>query len=237
MPSSTAQRAAPSPVFHVQPIVDLATGRPIGVEALLRHPQTDGRWLGPATAQDDPTHDITPAMVGQVLGTVDAIDPQLMVSFNLPPALVGGSGPAWLADCDPSARPGKIVLELLEHPAPGIDLTAGLTALRARGFHLALDDFGTRHANLDRLRDLPIEIVKLDRSFLASGPQDRRTRAILAALRALTDALDCVLIAEGVETPAQRQHLQALGLRYAQGFLLGPPQPLAVWASAPNDPA
>jgi EAL domain-containing protein (putative c-di-GMP-specific phosphodiesterase class I) len=100
--------------------------------------------------------------------------------------------------------------------------------LHLRGVRLALDDFGTGYSALSCIRDFPLDIVKIDRSFVARLPGDERTlslaRSIVDMVRALE--LDGV-VAEGVETPEQAQVLAELGVTWGQGWLFGKPQPAA----------
>ncbi len=100
-----------------------------------------------------------------------------------------------------------------------------LQELRELGVTLAIDDFGAQHSSLSRLRDLPVEALKVDRSFLRGVPGDGRAEEILRAILGLAHALGVNTVAEGVETEAQRLFLAGQGCRLAQGFHLGRPVP------------
>jgi EAL domain-containing protein (putative c-di-GMP-specific phosphodiesterase class I) len=100
-----------------------------------------------------------------------------------------------------------------------------LEGLREHEVRIGIDDFGTGYASLSGLRRLPLDVLKVDRSFvagLATGGQDR---AIVSAVLGMADALGLVTIAEGVETPQQAAQLQSIGCRYAQGFHFARPLP------------
>jgi diguanylate cyclase (GGDEF)-like protein/PAS domain S-box-containing protein len=109
---------------------------------------------------------------------------------------------------------------LLRDPAAAIAI---LRSLRAVGVHLAIDDFGTGYSSLSYLKRLPVEALKIDRSFIEhieTGPDDR---AIVEAVVALGRALGLVVVAEGIERPGQAIELAARGCHLAQGFLYGRP--------------
>ena len=91
----------------------------------------------------------------------------------------------------------------------------------------AIDDFGSDYSSLSRLRDLPVEVVKIDRSFLRGVPGDGRAEELLGAITALARALGLATIVEGVETTVQRSFATDLGCDLAQGYLLGRPAPPA----------
>ncbi len=109
-----------------------------------------------------------------------------------------------------------------------------LSALRALGVHISIDDFGTAYSSLNYLKQLPATALKIDQSFvrdvgasLASGDAGRHDAAIVRAVVALASALDLVAIAEGVETTAQLRFLRSIGCQQGQGFLFAPPLPVA----------
>ena len=98
-----------------------------------------------------------------------------------------------------------------------------LTALRHLGISIALDDFGTGYASLSYLRHLPIDVMKIDRSFLEETGAKESGEAVLRCVIDLAHALSIRVLAEGVETPDQRDLLHRLGCDAMQGFLLGKP--------------
>ena len=100
-----------------------------------------------------------------------------------------------------------------------------LQTLRELGVRLALDDFGTGYSSLSYLQRFPFDRVKIDKSFVQAQVEDKRARAILTAVLALSRSLDLVVTAEGVETPDQYDALREQGCTEVQGFLLGKPLP------------
>ena len=123
--------------------------------------------------------------------------------------------------------PHRLVLELREHTLiEAGDATRTLGRLRALGVRVALDDFGTGYSSLTQLRTLPVDIIKLDRSFVAPlTGEGEGHRAVVAAVVRLANALDLQLVVEGVETEEERQILLDLGCTRGQGFLFGRPVP------------
>ena len=138
---------------------------------------------------------------------------------------------------DSGAAPGLLELELTEsmvmrEPEEAARL---LGALRALGVRVSIDDFGTGHSSLAYLKRLPLDAVKLDRSFVSDLPGDRDDAAITGGVIALAHQLRLEVVAEGVETDAQAAFLRAAGCDQAQGFRYGRPMPareLPAWAQA-----
>jgi EAL domain-containing protein (putative c-di-GMP-specific phosphodiesterase class I) len=104
----------------------------------------------------------------------------------------------------------------------------------AEGIQVALDDFGTGFSNLGHLHELPFDTVKVDQAFARSMMRDGRAMALVRSIVAMIHALDADVVIEGIETEAQLEVLRALGCRYAQGYLIGRPQPLADVLAAPS---
>lgn len=100
---------------------------------------------------------------------------------------------------------------------------AALRALREQGVRVAIDDFGTGYSCLGALKELPVDVIKIDQSFVKSLLSDRRDAAIVETMLKLARDLDLDIVAEGVETPAQRDHLLDLGCHQMQGYLFGRP--------------
>jgi diguanylate cyclase (GGDEF)-like protein len=111
---------------------------------------------------------------------------------------------------------------------------------RRRGVRVALDDFGTHYASLSHLKKLPVDILKIDKSFVRGLPADRNDAAIVRSVLALGSNFGCTVVAEGVETQEQLDWLRSNGCTLAQGFLLAKPMPVETfeaWVSARQAPA
>lgn len=106
-----------------------------------------------------------------------------------------------------------------------------LAELKSAGISIALDDFGTGHSSLSHLRDFPVDVVKIDKSFVKQMVVDQEISAIVTAVINLAKSLRIVCVAEGVETEEQAQLLGAAGCDLAQGYLLGMPSGAEVIAS------
>ena len=102
-----------------------------------------------------------------------------------------------------------------------------LTRLRAAGVRIAIDDFGTGYSSLSYLKKFPIDFLKIDRSFVRDVDTDVSDRALCEAIITIANLLDMQVVAEGVETPAQRDFLFNVGCDYGQGYLFSPP--LSAW--------
>jgi diguanylate cyclase (GGDEF)-like protein len=100
-----------------------------------------------------------------------------------------------------------------------------MDAIRGRGVRLAIDDFGTGYSSMSLLKQLPIDTIKIDRSFVRDLPVDSEDCAIVQAIISMAKALDLMIVAEGVETAAQEAFLRALGCDEMQGFLFSRPVP------------
>jgi diguanylate cyclase (GGDEF)-like protein/PAS domain S-box-containing protein len=131
-------------------------------------------------------------------------------------------------------QPGDLELEVtesvaMENPERAV---SQLQALRDLGVMLAIDDFGTGYSSLAYLKMLPIQVLKLDRAFVRDIETDANDAAISAATLALARSLGLAVVAEGVETEAQRAFLAGHGCDYLQGYLFGRPEPAASWTAA-----
>jgi EAL domain-containing protein (putative c-di-GMP-specific phosphodiesterase class I) len=125
------------------------------------------------------------------------------------------------------ARLGLEVTEtavVLEGPA-GARARAELTNLHDFGVSIAIDDFGTGFSSLGHLRRFPVDVIKVDRSFVQGVERDSRDAAITANLASLAHALGVIAIAEGIESHGQLTAVQDLGCDHAQGFLFARPMP------------
>lgn len=238
-----------------QPIVSLPSGRPKGLEALARW-EVDGRMISPAefipVAEESGlivplgSHVLNEACRHLAWLRRSVADSQdLYISVNLSPRqLWAGDIVDTVADAlSEHGLPGDALwLEITEGAMIEDSLTtvAVMTALRSFGVRLTVDDFGTGYSSLSYLKRFPVSMVKIDRSFVAGLGRHESDSSIVAAIVAMTSALDLNLVAEGVETVEQARHLVALGCEQAQGYLFGaavPPAkvPELLMSLAPHD--
>jgi diguanylate cyclase (GGDEF)-like protein len=226
--------------LHHQPILRLADEAVIGVESLVRwrDPARGGGLVPPAefipvaerTGVIDPLGDwVLREVCRQAREWGDAgLKPN--VGFNVSPRQLRSPEVARRFAEIVSAHgiePRRFVLEITESAwsLEASRLLPVLGQLRAAGFVLAIDDFGAGYSSLWRLRELPVQIIKVDRAFLAGVPEDPQGTAVYRAILNLADACGCDVVAEGVETAAHAAFLAAGGCRIAQGFHFGRPVP------------
>lgn len=218
-----------------QPTIDLATGRLAGVEALARLRDEDGQLRPPSEfiMVAEETGLITD--VGeQVLRRAcqDAVawarhDPAFMLSVNLSPRQIThqdlGRTIRRVLD-ETGFAPERLWLEITESTllaGPGVQ--TAMQQLRTHGIHFAIDDFGTGYSSLTHLRQMPTDMLKIDRSFV-SGLQDSiQDHALVTATIYLARTFGLPTTAEGVETYDQLTELTDLGCEYAQGYYWSPP--------------
>lgn len=225
-------------VVHLQPIYELDTDAARGVEALVRW-ERDGSLVPPVAflglaEQNGLMPQLGRAVIRQALDAFAShrrdLDGEFSLWINV--ALVQLRDPAfptWLAEqLDHFGVPaGEVVLELSEGDILEIDeVGATLGALRSSGIRIAMDDFGTGYSSLVRLHALPIDVVKLDRAFIAAlADGGDRAQSVLEAAVDLADAVGLDMVVEGIETADELSVIRALGCRFAQGYLLCRPGP------------
>ncbi len=122
----------------------------------------------------------------------------------------------------------RLELEITESVAMGDiqEAIATLRHLREMGVRVVLDDFGTGHSSLAYLKSLPLDAIKIDRTFVAAVPGSGADASLVMAILEMARGLSLRVIAEGVETEEQLAFLTANGCRQAQGYLFGPPVPV-----------
>ncbi|QGG95047.1 sensor domain-containing protein [Actinomarinicola tropica] len=220
-----------------QPIVHLPTGRITGAEALLRWHHPERGLLTPAAFLDvaEETGMIVP--IGQwVLGEAcrqlaawDAAghpaDVDLHVNVSVRQLVEGGIASAAREALSASGVAAeRLCIEITESALlAGDDATSELGAVHECGVRLALDDFGTGHSSLSYLRQLEVDVLKIDRSFIDGVGTDEHDTAIVSAIVRLAETLGLTAVGEGVEDEAQAQALRDLGCDQAQGFWCAPP--------------
>jgi diguanylate cyclase (GGDEF)-like protein len=219
-----------------QPVVDLSTGELTGVEALARWPK-DGTMVSPGVFVPLAEQSGLVGLLGrQILRASCAHAAEwnrygdLTLSVNLSAVQLASED---LVDQvrealnDTGLSPERLVLEITETVLMEDALAVGprLEALRALGVRIALDDFGTGYSALGYLRKIPVDIVKIDRMFVADIHLGARQGALAAAVMTLAEALDLDVVAEGIELPEQAARLREIGCRLGQGFLYNPALP------------
>jgi sensor c-di-GMP phosphodiesterase-like protein len=223
-------------VCHYQPIIDLASGRPIGCEVLAR--LQDGKrlvypdrfipallknnlaWTFDAAVSAHALRELGPALRGRADFKValnffpqnlqrDAIEPHLRVCLDA----IGH-------------RDWKIELEVTEYDfAP--EIVPELKRLQADGYFISIDDFGTGYSNLGMVKKMAPDFLKIDRSFVHEMDDASLRSSLIPEIVAIARAVGSEVIAEGIEKEAQYTQLRDLGVRYGQGYYFAKPMPLA----------
>ncbi len=228
--------------LHYQPKLNLTSGIVDGAEALLR-------WPG----ERDPVSPTVFVPMLESLGLIDevgswviaeavtetaawSVDPTFRVAANVSPLQLNRQdfadrvlGSMADLDCDPR----RLELEVTESSLMADPRRAGLTLarLRAAGVSIAIDDFGTGHSSLRMLAGLPIDVLKIDRSFVRDLVSNRNNRLIVQTTIGLAASLGLHTVAEGVETVEQLVLLKELGCHSVQGYLISRPAEAAVVAA------
>ncbi|GAA3278796.1 GGDEF domain-containing protein [Dactylosporangium vinaceum] len=240
-------------VLHYQPIVDLATGRPHGFEALVR-------WQHPALGLVPPLefieiaeecglivplgdwvmrHAIAAAVSFRSLYPADSLTMSVNVSvrqFRSP-----GFVQRVLTELAQADLPcGALTVEITESLLLGDDehIHADLAALRAAGVRVSIDDFGTGYSSLSYLHRVAVDALKLDKSFVDTIGSSRRQYDLVRGIVQLARTLDLEVVAEGIETEAHRKRLADLHCGYGQGYLFTRPLPYAAaveWLQATSE--
>lgn len=232
-------------ILAYQPMVELATGRMVGVEALVR-------WQHPELGLIPPLEFISIAEdTGQILTLGNHILRQalrdlsqwpggdagcLYVSVNVSPAQF--RHPRFVEEVAAAVKAAgvnhqRLVLEITETGlmANVDENIATLTELRASGVRIAIDDFGTGYSSIAYLKDLPVDIVKIDKSLVDGVATDPAVWALAQAIVSLIASVGLERVAEGIEDAAQVAHLEALGFGRGQGYYYARPIDAAVVAS------
>jgi cyclic di-GMP phosphodiesterase Gmr len=226
--------------LHYQPKLSLATGAVCGVEALVR-------WNSPERGQIMPGEFIRYA---EESGLIGPLGRWVMQTAAAQAAQWKARGLTLRVAINVSARqlvdtavvrhfrealqcanldPCLVDLELtesclIEDEAAAIDL---ITQFRELGAQVHLDDFGTGYSSLSQLGRIPLDVIKLDRSFVCSINTDRKAQALVRSMVAVAQALQLQVVAEGIETEAEELFMKGLGVEYVQGYLYSQPMPAA----------
>jgi len=219
-----------------QPIVSLSEGSVVGVEALVR-------WDHPKRGVVSPAEFIPLAEEIGVIGPLGSwvleescrelaaqsdLDLMYLMSVNVSACqLADGDFPSYVARTIAAAglTPDRFVFEITETVlmTDAQMFLSALDALRAIGVSLAMDDFGTGYSSLAYLQRFPLDIVKIDQTFVSGVATDAHDEALVSAIIAMATALGMATLAEGIETPEQLEKLRDLGCDLAQGYLMARP--------------
>ena len=222
-----------------QPVVDLASGATVGAEALLRMRTRSGKEVGPDAF----------VPVAEASGDIHALGEWVLrrscaqaaewkrmlpagtdfgIGVNLSPRQL--DDPALLDRLDAALEasalePSALVLELTERllTADTDEVRRTLRGVRDRGVHLACDDFGSGYASLRYLEELPVDVIKIDRSWTSRLPTEGRSGRLARGVVRLATTTGLTVIAEGIEVPAEREALRGEACRLGQGYLFSRP--------------
>jgi diguanylate cyclase (GGDEF)-like protein/PAS domain S-box-containing protein len=223
--------------LHYQPLVELSSGKILGAEALLRwrHPQLGmqrpdifipmaeesglivpiGYWVIAEAMRRHQTWTsagLTPPRIAINVSSVQLRKADFLAGVKRALAETGA---------DPRFFEFELTEGLLIEPSP--EILKVLNQLRAMGFFITVDDFGTGHATFKYLRDFPVDKIKIDQTFVRSLVVDSSDASIVRAMIGLARNLGVQIVAEGVETQMQRRFLRAEGCAIGQGYLFSPP--------------
>ena len=221
--------------LYLQPQVEIASGRCIAAEALLRWQRSNGEWVAPPRileaidrlGQRQTFNRWLLHQASQIQKQLGEHDIDITMSLNLSandlldvelPDMIGQALATW------DLTPQSFLLEItetmmIEESWQVMDV---LNRLRKLGLRLSIDDFGTGYAGMGYLQRLPVQEVKIDQIFVRQVVDSEKAREIIAAVIQLASKLKMTIIAEGVETKEALAELQLLGCRFAQGYLFSP---------------
>ncbi|WP_051488168.1 putative bifunctional diguanylate cyclase/phosphodiesterase [Acidithiobacillus thiooxidans] len=221
-----------------QPVLNTRTRKVVGVEALARLRDKDGTLLPPAKflpqLQIGDLSDLTKKVLAQSLSDLPLLNTQgwsLWVSVNMDPRSVSKDCIICLQEMIAQSKvdPSRITLEILE----GDDFLEQQKALdhllemKALGVRLALDDVGSAYSSLLRLKDLPIDEIKLDQGFIRSLEQRPQDLHFVGAIQDLAAGIGVDLVVEGVETEDILDAIVATGAQFLQGYAIAKPMPIS----------
>jgi len=231
-------------LLFYQPIYEMVDGRLKGFEALVRwsHPTRGlmaperfiplaeenglivplGRWVLKEAIRQIASWDLRHESARRLSISVNVSTVQL-TSASLISDVQGALEHA-------GVEPSRVILEITEGSL-GKDterIIEVLGELKKLGVRIAIDDFGTGYASLSHLRRLPVDILKVDRSFVSALNDEGKSRELLEAILGVGQALSLAVVAEGIEAQSQMVTLQEMGCEMAQGFLMGKPSPAEV---------
>jgi diguanylate cyclase (GGDEF)-like protein/PAS domain S-box-containing protein len=229
-------------VVHYQPLVDIGTGAPTGAEALVRwqHPQlglvSPDEFI-PLAEETGQVVDIGRRVLGEAVRQIAEWNRltghgrlEMSVNVSTRQLVVDGFvGEVLDVLAEHRVSPRQLTLEITEATLVQEQQRTihTLEALREQGVRIAVDDFGTGYSSLAYLRDLPIDEVKIDRSFVSGVADSIEARAMTLAVVRLVSMLNVRTVAEGIENLEQLAYMSAMGCERGQGYLYSPPVPAA----------
>jgi diguanylate cyclase (GGDEF)-like protein len=229
-------------VLFYQPKVTIATGRIVGVEALLRWRDPERGLIAPGSFL--PTLETTGLIVpvGEWALSQAAADSHRWARLGFPPVRIAvNAAPMQLSRRDFAAKVLDATSGLDAERGWGLDVeitesallgdstwsVRTLRVLRSAGVRIAIDDFGTGYSSLSRLSQLPVDTLKIDRSFTSRLPGDAASRTLVTTIIGLARAFNMTTVAEGVETSEQYAYIERTGCHESQGYLHSRPIPAA----------
>lgn len=236
-----------------QPLIEFSTGRVAGFEALARWTRENGQMISPAefipVAEDSglivPLGQWAIQAAARTLADWDrangGVQVPVYVAVNVSAIQLARDDVAAIvrdAVAEAAVSADRLMIELTESAVigdPDVAMSV-LRELKSLGTRIAMDDFGTGYSNLAYLQELPLDVLKIDRSFVDRMTQDMDKAAIIRTIQSLAEALEMKTTAEGVETQAQANHLTAIGCDFGQGFFyarpMAPADALAYWRAS-----
>ena len=218
-----------------QPIVDLASGLPVSFEALLRWQRPDGTMISPSDFI--PLAEETSLIMPLGRWVLHQACRQIAASGDRAVNINVSTKQLYHGEVVQSVRsalqesglaPEQLHIEITESALTDDTPRAAevLAELKALGVRVVLDDFGTGYSSLSYLHEFPIDVLKIDRAFVARMVHDLRSREIVRGIIRLAQGLGLDVIPEGIETEEQRRLLEAMGCRTGQGYHFARPRPL-----------
>lgn len=230
-------------IAYYQPKVNYISGEIQGLEALVRwnHPEKGilqpGKFLPVVELNPNAMMQLEVAVINTILADANTLisyfkkNTGFRLSINLSPILFNQASlvPDLLSSCQKfSVAPESIEFELTESSMlEDLDLAIDISnQLQQSGFHVALDDFGTGYSSLSYIQNLPVNVIKLDYSFVKKIPQDIRSGFVVEHIISLAHKLGLIIVAEGVEEANQLDYLGNLNVDMIQGFYFFKPMPI-----------
>nr|WP_236782826.1 EAL domain-containing protein [Aliivibrio fischeri] len=226
---------------YFQPIVDAKTGDCVGAEVLTRWIPNDGHAVSPDVfIAEAEKYGLTPILTQYIIinalkevGSFLSDHPEYYISINLSLVDLNDDSIYELLIQKTESyklKPEQLRIELTERQF--IDRDGSIIALnryKEKGYKIYVDDFGTGYSSLSYLTDLPLDILKIDKVFVDSLGVESATSSVTKHIIDMANTLNLELIAEGVETEEQSQHLQDLGVNIMQGWLYSKAIPAIDW--------